>query len=54
MISNDMLGMLMVLIATVLFGIIGYLAEYLRYVIRFNRRYGTKVFIRGIKYLKRL
>jgi hypothetical protein len=54
--SNEMLWMTMmgILIATVLFGIMGYLAEYLRYVVRFYRHHGKKTFKRGIRYLKRL
>jgi hypothetical protein len=54
MISNEMLGMMIILIATILFGIIGYLAEYLRYVVRFYRRYRKRTFKRGLRYLKRL
>lgn len=54
MISNEMLGMALIGIATVLFGIIGYLAEYLRYVVRFHARYGKRTFKRGLRYLKRL
>lgn len=54
--SNEMLWMTMmgILIATVLFGIIGYLAEYLRYIIRFHKVHGKRTFKRGLKYLKRL
>ena len=54
MISNEMLGMMIILIATILFGIIGYLAEYLRYVVRFHKVHGKRTFKRGLRYLKRL
>lgn len=54
MISSDLLGILLLILAAFGFCTIGYIFEYARYVVRFHHRYGVRVLSRGIKYLKRL
>ena len=54
MISSETLGMFLVLIAILGLCGIGYLYEYSKYCTRFYPKYGTKVFKRGLRYLKRL
>ena len=54
MMSNEILGCCLILFAILLMGIIGYLAEYARYILRYISKYGKKVFKRGLRYLKRL
>lgn len=54
MISSEMLGFILLILAVFGFCTIGYIYEYARYVVRFHHRYGVRVLSRGIKYLKRL
>lgn len=54
MMSNELLGMTLIFIAIFAMCLIGYIYEYVRYVLRFRKTYGMRVFRRGIDYLKRL
>lgn len=54
MISSEMLGMLLLIVAIFGFCAIGYITEYARFVVRFYHRYGVRVLSRGIRYIKRL
>lgn len=54
MISSEMLGFVLLILAIFGFCIFGYIYEYARYCVRFGKRYGTKVLSRGIRYIKRL
>lgn len=54
MISNELLGMTLIFIAVFAMCLIGYIYEYVRYVIRFRKEYGIKVLSRAWRYLKRL
>ena len=54
MISNDVLGMLLLIAAIFGFCTIGYIVEYARYCMRFGKRYGVRVLSRAWRYIKRL
>lgn len=54
MISNDVLGMLLLIVAIFGFCTIGYIYEYCRFVVKFRRRYGVGVLSRAWRYIKRL
>lgn len=54
MISSEMLGFVLLILAIFGFCIFGYLFEYARYCLRFGKRYGVRVLSRGIRYIKRL
>lgn len=54
MISSEMLGFVLLILAIFGFCIFGYIFEYARYCMRFGKRYGIGVLSRGIRYIKRL
>ena len=54
MISSEMLGFVLLILAIFGFCIFGYIFEYARYCMRFGKRYGIRVLSRGIRYIKRL
>lgn len=54
MISSELLGILLLILAAFGFCTIGYICEYVRFTVKFRKRYGIKVLSRGIRYIKRL
>jgi hypothetical protein len=54
MISNEVLGMVLLIVAIFGFCIFGYICEYCRFVAKFYGRYGIKVLSRAWRYIKRL
>ena len=54
MISSEILGMILLIVAIFGFCAIGYITEYVRFAVKFRERYGIKVLSRAWRYIKRL